>query len=80
MDDTDTTDALMREIDAFIAECAETDARVDALLATPIPVHSITGRMAALRANIEALAVETDALEREQIEIERQIAALERDA
>jgi phage-related minor tail protein len=75
-----TTDALMREINALIAECAATDARVDALLATPVPIHSIAGRIAALRDGIDELAAETDALEREQAEIERQIEALERDA
>ena len=80
MHDTATTDALMREIDALIAECAETDARVDALLATPVPIHSIAGRMAALRSGLDALAAENDALEREQAELERQIAELERDA
>lgn len=80
MDDTTTTDALMREIKTLIAECAETDARVDALLATPVPICSIAGRMAALRTGIEALAADNDAREREQVEIERQIAALEQAA
>lgn len=74
---TTDTDALLAEMDAFLAECAATDARVVALLAQPVVIRSISGRLAALRTGIEALAVDTAVHQAEQAEIERQIEALE---
>lgn len=74
---TTDTDALLAEMDTFLAECAATDARVEALLAQPVVIRSISGRLAALRTGIEALAVDTAARQAEQAEIERQIDALE---
>jgi hypothetical protein len=61
--DTDA-DALLAELDALLAEGAAMDARVEALLARPIH-RSITSQLAALRVGIEALVVDTAALEAE---------------
>ena len=74
---TTDTDALLAEMDAFLAECAATDARVEALLAQPVVIRSISGRLAALQAIAAENATALDAIEAEQSEIERQIEALE---
>lgn len=81
MDTTATTDtaALLAEMDAFIAECAATDARVEALLAQPVVIRSISGRLAALQALAAENAAALDAIEAEQVAISAQLDALERD-
>ena len=58
-------DALLAEVDALLADGAAMDARIDALLAQPVVVTSVTGRLAALRVGIDALVADTDALEAE---------------
>lgn len=70
------TDALMAEVEALIAECAETDARVDALLAQPVVIRSISGRMAALQALAAENAAALDAIEAEQAAISAQLDAM----
>ena len=82
MDNTTTTDinGLLAEMDAFIAECAETDARVDALLAQPVVIRSISGRLAVLQAMHAENAAALDAIEAEQAAIAAQLDALEHDA
>jgi hypothetical protein len=77
---TTDTDALLAEMDAFLAECAATDARVEALLAQPVVIRSISGRLAALQAIAAENATALDAIEAEQAEIERQIEELEQAA
>lgn len=77
---TTDTDALLAEMDAFLAECAATDARVKALLAQPVVIRSISGRLAALQAIAAENATALDAIEAEQAEIERQIEELEQAA
>jgi hypothetical protein len=80
MDTTDTDlDALMAEIDAMEAAWRETSARLDALLARPVPVHSISGRIAALQALSAENAAALDAIEREQAAIAAQLDEMERD-
>ena len=73
---TTDTDALLAEMDTFLAECAATDARVEALLAQPV-VLSLTSQLAALQALSAENTAALDAIEAEQAEIERQIEALE---
>lgn len=82
MDNATTTDtaALLAEMDAFLAECAETDARVEALLAQPLVITSISGRLAALQAMHAENAAALDAIEAEQAAIAAQLDALEHDA
>jgi hypothetical protein len=66
--DHDTTtdfDALMAEVNALEAEWQTTDARIEALLAQPVVITSIRGRLAILRAGIEELVADTDELEAE---------------
>lgn len=77
---TTDTDALLAEMDTFLAECAATDARVEALLAQPVVIRSISGRLAALQAIAAENATALDAIEAEQAEIERQIEELEQAA
>lgn len=77
---TTDTDALLAEMDAFLAECAATDARVEALLAQPVVIRSISGRLAGLQAIAAENATALDAIEAEQAEIERQIEELEQAA
>jgi hypothetical protein len=77
---TTDTDALLAEMDAFLAECAATDARVEALLAQPVVIRSISGRLAALQVIAAENATALDAIEAEQAEIERQIEELEQAA
>lgn len=77
---TTDTDALLAEMDAFLAECAATDARVEALLAQPVVIRSISGRLAALQAIAAENATALDAIEAELAEIERQIEELEQAA
>lgn len=79
MDTTTDLTALEAEVDALLAESAEQDARIEALLARPVG-RSITSQLAALRIGIEALAADTAARQAEQDEIERQIKALEQAA
>lgn len=74
---TTDIDALLAEMDAFLAESAATDARVEALLAQPVVIRSISGRLAALQAIAAENATALDAIEAEQAEIERQIEELE---
>lgn len=74
---TTDTDALLAEMDTFLAECAATDARVEALLAQPVVITSITGQLEALQALSAENTAALDAIEAEQSEIERQIEALE---
>lgn len=77
---TTDTDGLLAEMDAFLAECAETDARVEALLAQPVVIRSISGRLAALQAMHAENAAALDAIEAEQAAIAAQLDALEHDA
>lgn len=79
MDTTATTDtaALLAEMDAFIAECAATDARVEALLAQPVVIRSISGRLAALQALAAENAAALDTIEAEQAAISAALDALE---
>ena len=81
MDTTTTPDltALEAEVNALLAEIAEHDARLEALLAQPYH-WSITSQLAQLRVGIEGLAADTAARQAEQAEIERQIEALEQAA
>lgn len=76
---TTTTDtaALLAEMDAFIAECAATDARVEALLAQPVVIRSISGRLAALQALAAENAAALDTIEAEQAAISAALDALE---
>ena len=76
---TTDTDALLAEMDTFLAECAAIDARVEALLAQPV-VLSLTSQLAALQALSAENTAALDAIEAEQTEIERQIEALEQAA
>jgi hypothetical protein len=73
--DTDTA-ALMAEVDALIAECAETDARIDALLARPVPITSTAGRIAALQAMHVENTAALDAIEAEQAAIAAELEAM----
>jgi hypothetical protein len=73
--DIDTA-ALMAEVDALIAECAETDARIDALLARPVVIRSISGRIAALQALSAENTAALDAIEREQAAIAAELDAM----
>ena len=73
--DTDTA-ALMAEVDALIAECAETDARIDALLARPVVIRSISGRIAALQALSAENAAAFDEIEAEQAAIAAELDAM----
>lgn len=73
--DTDT-DALMAEVDALIAECAETDARINALLARPVVIRSISGRIAALQAMHAENTAALDEIEAEQAAIAAQLDAM----
>ena len=70
--------ALLAECDALLAECAQTDARVEALLAQPVVIRSISGRLAALQALAAENAAALDAIEAEQAAISAQLDALER--
>jgi outer membrane murein-binding lipoprotein Lpp len=67
MDHTTTTDidALMAEVNALEAEWQAADARIEALLAQPVVITSICGRLAILRTGIEELVADTDELEAE---------------
>lgn len=78
MDTTTTTDGLLADLDALFAECAATDARIDALLAQPVVIRSISGRLAALQAMHAENAAALDAIEAEQAAISAQLDALER--
>lgn len=82
MDTTPTTDlaALEAELAAMEAAWGETSARLDALLAQPVVIRSISGRLAALQALAAENAAALDAIEADQAAIERQIEALEQDA
>lgn len=82
MDTATTTDidALMAELDAMEAAWSETSARLDALLARPVPVHSLRGRIAALQALSAENSAALDAIEREQAAIAAQLDEMERDA
>lgn len=73
--DIDTA-ALMAEVDALIAECVETDARIDALLARPVVIRSISGRIAALQALSAENTAALDAIEREQAAIAAELDAM----
>lgn len=73
--DIDTA-ALMAEVDALIAECVETDARIDALLARPVVIRSISGRIAALQALSAENTAALDAIEREQAAIAAELEAM----
>ena len=79
---TPTTDinALMAELDAMEATWRETSARLDALLARPIPAQSFSGRLAALQALSAENSAALDAIEAEQVSIAAQLDELERDA
>ena len=79
MEHATTTDALMREIDALIAAHDAQTARVNALLAQPIPARPLTTRerMDALWAGVERLAADSAALEREQEALSAALDALE---
>jgi hypothetical protein len=81
MDTTPTTDlaALEAELDAMEAAWSETSARLDALLERPVPVHSISGRLAALQALAAENAAALDAIEAEQAAIAAQLDEMERD-
>ena len=81
MDNTTTTDALVREIEALLEADANQTARVEALLAQPLPARPATTRerMDALWAGVERLAAASDALEREQEALSAALDALERD-
>lgn len=73
-------DALMAEIDAMEAAWSETSARLDALLARPVPVHSFSMRIAALQALSAENAAALGAIEAEQAAIAAQLDEMERDA
>ena len=70
------TDALLADVEALFAECAETDARVEALLAQPVVIRSISGRLAALQALAAENAAALDAIEAEQAAISAQLDAM----
>ena len=70
------TDALLAEVDALIAECRETDARVEALLAQPVVIRSISGRIAALQALSAENAAALDVIEAEQAAIAAELDAM----
>ncbi len=72
--DTDTA-ALMAEVDALIAETAEQDARIEALLSRPVRL-SVTSQLAALRALADENAAALDAIEREQAAIAAELEAM----
>lgn len=82
MDHTTATDTagLLAECDALLMEAAATDARVEALLAQPLVITSISGRLAALRQQSAENTTALDAIEAEQALIAAQLDALERDA
>lgn len=73
MDHTTTidADALLAEVNALLAEAAETDARIEALLRT----GSVAVRLADLALQLELGARELDQLEQEQRAIEAAIEA-----
>lgn len=73
--DTDTA-ALMAEVDALLAQCAETDARVEALLARPVVIASTAGRIAALQALSAENTAALDAIEAEQAAIAAELEAM----
>ena len=77
---TDTTatdtDALLAEVEALIVETAEQDARIDALLARPVVIRSVSGRIAALQALSAENAAALDAIEAEQAAIAAQLDEL----
>lgn len=77
---TTDIDALMAELDAMEAAWTETSARLDALLARPVPVHSFSGRLSALQALSAENSAALDAIEAEQAAIAAQLDELERDA
>jgi len=77
MDTTTTDTALLAEVEALIAETAEQDARIEALLSRPVRL-SVTSQLAALRALADENAAALDAIEAEQAAISAQLDALER--
>lgn len=81
MDTIPTTDlaALEAELAAMEAAWAETSARLDALLARPVP-QSFSSRLAALQALSAENAAALDAIELEQAALAAQLDELERDA
>jgi len=70
---THTTDTLLAEVDALLAEMAANDARVEALLRTGSPAV----RMADLALQLELGRRELDQIERDQLAIEAALDAME---
>ena len=77
---TTDLDALWAEVSALEAQHAATQARVDALLAQPIPARPLTTRerMDALWAGVERLAAWNDRDEAELAAMRAEIDAMER--
>lgn len=79
MEHTTATDitALEAELAALEADDAAQTARIDALLAQPVVIRSISGQLAALQTLAAENAAALDEIEREQAAIEAAIEALE---